>query len=147
MILQALFAAATLLVFIGVTPIQQEGEKKTPSKIGAWTTVEFHFRGKKQPQEACDERSFAFTEKEFHIIDRRWGIDFVSKYRFTRDESKSPIEFDFSDANGIVNRGIYKFEGDRLFVAYRESGDGMRPKDFTPMPQDMNSIYALVRKK
>jgi uncharacterized protein (TIGR03067 family) len=72
------------------------------------------------------------------------GKEAVVVAKIKLNETKSPKWIDAELDGGAIWEGIYKFEGDKLIIAF--GGEKKRPKEFNPKADDLQG-YMVLKKK
>jgi uncharacterized protein (TIGR03067 family) len=153
---QSFSAAPTLLLLTLATSLpaadarEEKAVKEALAKVtGTWKIESETIDGAKTPPEALQDLALQFKQDGRFVLAK--GGDVVWVGRFTVDPSPSPQRVVvLPDQDGAdlppTQRGIYKFDGDRLVVCLSGRVDtDAYPKEFASGPRSGYTLWVLRR--
>ena len=123
----------------GVAP--KAGKTESDRFQGKWKVVELAYDGAKITGDDLKDSTWEFRGNQV-IADG----DEKGSATFAVDASTDPAQIDIIAKNKQVNRGIYKFEGDKLTICTAVEGE-TRPTKFVSGKGKDSVVIVLQRKK
>lgn len=133
-------------VEIARKPTEAEIRSAHELLYGTWTILAVERDGEKLGEELIRDKvardaRVVFGDRTMSMVSPRTGHKSVSS--FTVDPGRTPHGIDVVAEFDNVQRGIYKFEGDELWVCLNEAEDSERPTVFDAPPGSRNLLMRL----
>lgn len=123
------------------------GAKDQERLQGTWRVVALENEGKPVPAEAIKGATLTFTKDQYELKGGR--EEFRGRFKLHATQEPRGIDSTFVEADGKekgVAVGIYKLEGDRLTICWRQ-GDKDRPREFGSKPESGLRLLVAERVK
>ena len=137
--------AAGLLTAADAPP--RKGKDDRDRLQGTWNVVSLVQNGKAVPREAIKGATLIFEGDHYGL--KGGKEEYRGSFKLNQRANPKQIDTTFVDVDDREKgraQGIYKLEGDRLTICWREGGKG-RPKAFTSEPDSGTRLIVVERVK